>query len=99
VGFLNMRGISVYFYLDDILVTAPSPTFAQDAVRHTVQVFLHVGFLINLSKSELSPTQDITYVGSGFHTDRGMIFLPPASREALQACVRTFLRVGQYKPA
>ena len=99
VGFLRTRGISVYIYLDDILVTAPLPAMVRDAVRHTVQVLLHAGFIINLSKSELSPTQDITYIGGRFRTDLGMIFLPPARREAIQACLRTFLRVGQYKPA
>jgi hypothetical protein len=99
MAFLRTRGISVYVYLDDILVTAPSPLLANQAVRETAQVLLHAGFIINLSKSELSPTQDITYIGGRFRTDLGMIFLPPARQEALQACVRTFLMVGQYKPA
>ena len=66
VGLLRLRGISVYIYLDDILVMAPFPTMVQDAVRHTVQVLLHAGFLINLSKSELSPT-------SGYHLHRRLV--------------------------
>jgi hypothetical protein len=78
VGFLRTKGISVYIYLDDILVTALLLTLAQDAVHHTVQVFRHAGFFINLSKSELSPTQDITYIDSRFRTDLSMIFLPSA---------------------
>ena len=67
-----------------------------DVVSHTVQVSLHVGFLLNLPKSDLSLTQDITYIGGQFRMDLVMIFLPPARNEALQACPHTFLRVGQY---
>ena len=99
VAFLRTRGIVIYIYLDDILVTARSQSLVLEALRCTMQVLLRAGFMVNLTKSELSPTQDLVYIGGRFRTDLGMVFLPPRRKEALLACVRTFLRVGQYKPA
>jgi hypothetical protein len=96
LGFLRMRVILVDIYLVAFWVTAPPSAMVRDVVRHTVQVSLHMGFLLSLSTSGLSLTQDITYIGGQFRTDLVVIFLLPASIEDLQTCARTFLRVGHY---
>jgi uncharacterized integral membrane protein len=94
VAFLGTKGISVYIYLDDILMMAPSPALVRNTIRHTVLVLLLAGLLINFTKSELSPMQDVRYIGGRFHTDLGIIFLSLARIEALLACICTILRVG-----
>ena len=44
-------------YLDDILVIAPSPSQCRHDIRQLVALLLRLGFVINLAKSELAPTQ------------------------------------------
>ena len=57
------RGIKIYQYLDDWLIQATSRA---QVIEHT-QFILHLaralGFLVNFSKSELEPTQHLTYLG------------------------------------
>ena len=75
------------------------------AVGFTVSALIQAGFIINLSKSEPCPNSepcpslDLVFIGGRRRTDLGMVFLSPKRAEALMDCVRTFLRVGQYKPA
>ena len=64
-----------------------------------MEVLIRAGFIINLTKSEPCPSQDLVFIGGRLRTDLGMEFLPPKRVEALLACVRTFLQVSQYQPA
>ena len=60
---LRAMGIRLDTYLDDWLISAVS---RQEASRHTEMVVSHLtglGFYVNLEKSELVPTQQITFLG------------------------------------
>ena len=54
---------------------------------------------MNLKKSELAPTQDLVYIGARFCMDLGRHYLLEIWIQALTACVRSFTKVGAYKPA
>jgi hypothetical protein len=56
-------------------------------------------FILNLTKSELTPSQDLNYIGSHRWTNLRKVFLPLPHMEALMKCLKTFLQLGQYKPA
>ena len=64
-----------------------------------MEVFTQAGFTINLKKSDLTPSQDLVYIGGRFRTDLGMVFLPQDRLEALVRAVRSFSRVGALHPA
>ena len=69
------------------------------SVQMVIQVLIHAGFIVNLKKSELTPTQDLVYIGARFRMDLGRLYLPELRIQVLIACVGSFSRVGEYKPA
>ena len=69
------------------------------SVQMTIQVLVHAGFVVNLKKSKLTPTQDLVYIRARFWMDLGRLYLPELRIQALIACVGSFSRVGEYKPA
>ena len=99
VGWLRSRGVQLHAYLDDILIVGWSPQETVQALRTTIQVFTEAGFTINLKKSDLTPSQDMVYIGGRFRTDLGMVFLPEDRLQALVRAVSSFARVGCYHPA
>ena len=54
---------------------------------------------MNLKKLDLIPTYDLVYIGTRFRTDLGKLYLLDEWIDGLLALVRSFYRVGQYKPA
>ena len=54
---------------------------------------------MNLKKSNLNPTLDLVYIGARFRRDLGRVYLPEKWIDRLLALVKSFSRVGQYKPA
>ena len=58
-----------------------------------------MGFIVNLKKSDLVPTQDLVYIGARFRMDLGRVYLPEDWITGLLAMVKSFSRVGQYQTA
>ena len=87
---LRLRGFHVHPYLDDILVRAGSQELLKEALE-VAQSFLELaGFIVNLPKSHLAPTQDLVFVGARFRTDVGMVFLPDECADVIARLVRSF---------
>lgn len=99
IKWLRLRGIRLHAYLDDILILGDSPQEVQDALMITINVLTQAGFIINVKKSDLLPTQDLVYIGGRFRTDLGRIFLPEDRRKSLIRAVNAFKRVGQRHSA
>ena len=59
IAWLRISGVQLYQYLDDILLLGDSPHEVQQSVRKTLQVLIQAGFIVNLKKSHLNPTQDL----------------------------------------
>ena len=57
------------------------------------------GFIVNLKKLDLAPTQDVVYIGARFWMDLGRLYLPEAPLDGMLALVKSFSKVGLYKPA
>jgi len=99
IAHLRMQGVILYAYLDDILLVALSHRELSRSVLVAAEFLSDMGFIINMTKSEPNPTQDLVYIGARFRTDLGLVFLPDTRLQALVACARTFLLVGQYRTA
>ena len=84
--------------MDDILIVGFSPQDVEWAVRTALQTLMQAGYIINLKKSDLTPAQDLVYIGGQFQMDLARIFLPEARKDAL-ICAPSFRKVGSYRPA
>ena len=88
---LRRRGIRVRMYLDDWLVLAQS---SANCLAHTLEVRQtaeSMGFVLNLEKSELSPSQSFDYLGMSIDS-RTMTVKPGAKRLRHLADLLSLLR-------
>ena len=95
MGFLRIKGIQVYPYLDNILVVAGSSHQLSQDLDTAVQVLIEAGYVINLKKSCLDPSQDSVFLGARFVTSQNLVCLPVLEAESLVKLVRVF-QVGKY---
>ena len=75
VAWLRLMGLQLYPYLDDILFLGESPR----EVEQSVQVMTQAGFIVNLKKYNLAPTQDLVYIGAILYRPRQGI--PPRGQD------------------
>lgn len=99
MAWLRLMGIHLYPYLDDILIQGESVGEVEQSVQATLQVLTRAGFIVNLKKSNLTPTQDLVYIGARFRTDLGRVYLPENRIEGLLTLTRSFAKVGRYVTA
>ena len=95
MGFLRQKGVQVYPYLDDILVVAESPSLLQQDLELAMSVLMEAGYVINLKKSSLNPSQDSVFLGARFITNLNLVCLPVSKAENLVQLTKAF-RVGKY---
>ena len=65
VAWLRLSGVQLYPYVNDILILEDLPNEVEQSVQVTLQVLIQAGFIVNLKKSSLTPTQDLVYEGPG----------------------------------
>jgi len=76
VAFLKERGIRLIIYLSDLLVLCNCPDILRSQVSFIKDVFQALGLLINDKKSQLTPTQDIVFLGVRVSTIQMKVSLP-----------------------
>ena len=94
---IRLKGIHIHPYLDDLLLRAQSPQALHWAVQQSLLTLTQAGYIVNLKKSELQPTQDLVFIGGRFSTDVGMVSLPEDRVQALVELISRF-KVGLYFP-
>ena len=73
-AYAHLHGISMHLYLDDWLI---NPESKEDSVRHTswlLQLCARLGWVVNLDKSDLIPSQVVTYLGIKFDSRIGLAY-------------------------
>jgi hypothetical protein len=91
---VRQRGIVIHAYIDDWMVKGYSPEMVQEQTLEVVQMCQNWGFMVNLNKSELTPTQDIQYLGVQFDLNRGLA-LPPVKRlEDMETHIQSIIFKG-----
>ena len=73
----------LFQYIDDWLNVASSFQKTWLLTRLFVHKCLDLGLLVNLSKSELIPTQQILFLGRTFDFVQGKVFVSPQSRKSI----------------
>ncbi|XP_041369724.1 uncharacterized protein LOC121383696 [Gigantopelta aegis] len=88
VGRLHLLGKRMHNYLDDWLIPASSQTACLKGMELVIDMILRLGFIPNLVKSELAPSQVFTYLGVFFN-------LVEASVHATDLCLHNFKTLKQ----
>ena len=68
----RLQGIRAFPYLDDILLTTPSRRFLEAHVQQALSILTQAGFVINLLKSSLTPTQDMVFLNTHFQSTKNL---------------------------
>ena len=55
IACLRRQGIKCFVYLDNILIVGFSPQDVEWSVRTALQTLMQVGYIINLTKSDVTP--------------------------------------------
>ena len=76
VGFLRLRGVRCVIYLDDLLIMASSREQAALQCAAATQLLESLGFLVNYSKSQIHPTQELTFLGLNIDSVKEELILP-----------------------
>lgn len=72
-GHLRSQQIHIFMYLDDWLLKHQSAMQVQHQLSQKVNPLVDVGLLINVEKSQLIPSQIITYLGAVFNLREGIV--------------------------
>ena len=78
-------GLRIIIYIDDILVMAESEALLKDHFTAVVYQLENLGFVINHSKSELAPTQEIEFLGFTVNSTKMEIRLPGEKIKKIRA--------------
>ena len=74
--FLRKQGIRVIIYLDDMLLMAHSETDLFSSVKTTMNLWSHLGFILNTKKCQTEPQQMIEFLGFVVNTNKMTLPLP-----------------------
>ncbi|XP_067685443.1 uncharacterized protein [Haliotis asinina] len=85
------QGRCCHPYLDDWLLRALRLLLSHDATQQVMDILLKLGWIINLKKSDLTPMQDLVFLGARFNTAQGIVSLAPDRIVKVQRTVFQFL--------
>ena len=90
---IHLLTIRFHTYLDDFLILSLTPKSLTDHLSYIISLLETLGFLINIQKSQLIPSQTIEYLGVNLHLDSLLLSLPHSKVLAITAmCQDTLLQ-------
>ena len=95
VAILRRLGIRVVLYLDDMLIMASSKEEARAHLATAMHLLTALGFILNLDKSVLTPTQRVIFLGFCLDSRTMLISLPTPRIQSIQRLIRETLAQGQ----
>ena len=78
------RGILCFIYLDDILVINSTSKGVERDIAFMLQTLQDSGMVVNLKKSILKPTQNLTHLGFTINLADGVLEVPKAKLKAVR---------------
>ena len=82
-SYLRQNGSTVIQYFDDWLLLHQDPVVLHNNLLTSWEQVLNLGLLVNPDKSDLIPSQDFTFVGMNFLTNKNLIKIPLSRAQAL----------------
>ena len=95
---LHEEGIAVMAFLDDFLISAPTPALARTHTQRALELLESLGFSINRKKSELIPTQKLVYLGFQLDLQSFSISVPNSKLENAVSISKKALRRARAQP-
>ena len=74
--FLQAHAISCHMFIDDLLQHSPRRQLTAVNLQYSVNLLRRLGWIINLAKSDLTPTQTLQYIGGLFQTHLALLSVP-----------------------
>lgn len=94
---IRRKGISAFYYIDDSLVEADSPSLCSYQARQLMNMMSDLGFFINYEKSNLIPTTRIEYLGHLIDSVTFKVYLPDDKIEKILLSCSDILRSTHCK--
>lgn len=92
---LRRLGIRLILYLDDMLIMSQSQIEASSNLATVMTLLVGLGFIINLKKSVLSPTQRLDFLGFTLDSQKMTISLPQDKMHAIKKQANRILNKGK----
>ena len=89
--------IRLHIYLDDWLIRAESPSGCRAHRDLILDLVRSLGFVINLDKSMLDPTQHFTFLGESFDLERGLVRPSQTNMDKIQEEVNYFANASRVR--
>jgi hypothetical protein len=84
LGVLRSWGVSLTVYLDDLLIIARSPEETLTHLQWTLALLQGLGLSINWAKSQVEPSQRLTFLGFSLDLRSGLIGVPNEKLEKIE---------------
>ena len=97
VGLLCSIRVRCIIYLDDILILAQRKDMLLHQTEATLELLESLGFLVNYKKSQLLPTQIITFLGFTVDSTKRQLSLPPEKMKQIKGRPPSFLGKSKYQ--
>lgn len=97
VSYLRLLGFILVLYLDDFLILAKTFKLCMEHKNFIIFLLEHLGFVINLEKSQLIPTNRIKYLGLIFDSLKMFIELPEDKKQIIFNQISVFQRKRSCK--
>ena len=90
-----LQGVRIHQYLDDWLVRAKDPDSCARDVQKLINLVEKLGWIVNLKKSELKPTQNLEFLGYRFNLQEGLVYPNQKKLDELKILAVSILQ-GHY---
>jgi len=94
---LREQGIRLVIYLDDILILADSRKLCLEHLSMVLQRLISLGFVVNIEKSILEPSQRIQFLGVVVDLIKMSFELPPEKLTCFRRRVKKLLKRAKSK--
>ena len=81
---LRRMGVRIILYIDDLLVIASTARLCEEHVRLVVDTIVTFGFLLNMKKSNLTPSQVFVYLGMVWDTVNWLLSIKPEREDHIR---------------
>ncbi|XP_069086423.1 uncharacterized protein [Pleurodeles waltl] len=88
---LRFRGVRMIICFDDILLMAQDVQSLMQNLEWTIHLLQELGFLINASKSELTPARQLEFLGFQIDSVTSLLSLPVQTLRVIQKEIRSVL--------
>ena len=99
VAALRELGLRLIIYIDDILAMAETESLLRDHTTAVIYLLENLGFVINHPKSELTPTQEIDFLGFTVNSTKMELKLPGEKIRKSGAMQTKHCNLALYQPS